>query len=74
MLRRCWFTCALGPLGCKMVMKPVEVADGWTRMVLLPSARLKTACTSPSGFTTVTADGDTCAAATSLQYILSVRV
>lgn len=55
-----WFTCVLGPLGCEMVMKPVEVADGWMRMVLLPSARLRTAWTRPSGFTTVRSDGDTC--------------
>ena len=38
-----WFTCVLGPLGCEMVMKPVDVADGWMPMVLLPSARLRTA-------------------------------
>jgi hypothetical protein len=61
------FTCALGPLGCEMVMKPVEVADGWMRMVLLPSARFSTAWTCPSGFTTVTADGDICTAAETLR-------
>lgn len=43
-----------------MVTKPLEVAIGWIRMVLLPVVKLSTACVCPSGFTTVIAVGDTC--------------
>ncbi len=70
-LKRLMLTLMLGLFSWVMVMKPWEMTEGWTQMVLLLFARVTAAIAFPSDASTANAVEDTCAKSLLLICIIS---